>query len=207
MVPGCTFLMSFCIQACMWSCKNTSAGYVNVVYCIQQRQERLTDCSALLERERKVMHPLLMMLLAVFSLHLPHYSHSCCLLTLSILYSLKPLPRLFSLNFCAPSTSLSLFLSLPAPHPPMAYFPRRQDRRMLERRMAELEEELKVRRCWERLLSCPRALLHASARLAWLSLVLSSSVVRAQGRELFCTVSRWCDEGGVCWSQFLHLVA
>uniref|UniRef100_A0A3Q2VWR7 cGMP-dependent protein kinase interacting domain-containing protein n=1 Tax=Haplochromis burtoni TaxID=8153 RepID=A0A3Q2VWR7_HAPBU len=90
------------------------------------------------------MHPLLMMLLAVFSLHLPHYSHSCCLLTLSILYSLKPLPHLFSLNFCAPSTSLSLFLSLPAPHPPTSYFPWRQDRRMLERRMAELEEELKV---------------------------------------------------------------
>lgn len=116
-----------------------------MICCIQQRQERFTDCSALLELERKVNTSLLLL----FKLHLRHYCHPCCLLTLSPLPlpPLEPLSHLFSLTFHGPSSS-SLHhspLSLPS-HSPSRLPWHHQDRRMLERRMAELEEELKVRR-------------------------------------------------------------
>lgn len=86
---------------------------MSLTCCIQQRQERFSDCSALLELERKVMHPplshrrrYLMMLLLLFllmQLQLPHYCHLCYLLMLYPLFApLEPLPHMFSLTLCVP---------------------------------------------------------------------------------------------------------
>lgn len=113
---------------------------------IQQRQERLSDCSALLELERKVMHPCwrFLFLLLLLELELPHYSHPCCLMTLSPLFSL-PTWTTSSHVFTHLLWSFFFSTSLRPPPPLSLTSPWHQDRRMLERRMAELEEELKVR--------------------------------------------------------------
>lgn len=80
------------------------------------------------------------------------------LLSVYALSSLLPTQITSPPVFTQPLGSFLSYTLLSVCTPPSLTFARHQDRRMLERRMAELEEELKVRRYCKWNVSCPQTL-------------------------------------------------
>lgn len=131
----------------------SAAAVVVMTVVVQQRQERFSDCSALLELERKVscwrlflgwISPACSFTAATPAVwHLFYFFSPTTQTTSSLVFSLNYLwCFFFSLSTSLPPSPFTIFflLLLLFLHP--GHF---QDRWMLERRMAELEEELKVR--------------------------------------------------------------
>lgn len=137
----------------------------------QQRQERLSDCSALLEMERKVKYPSW------------RYSNCCWCCSFICLTTAAPAVCWHSLLSSPPTTWTtvcftcfhSFFSTLLPPLSITSLW--HQERRTLERRKAELEEELKVRRhSYHGHFSC---VCLSSLALAWADLYCCGSMLFA----------------------------